>query len=82
MTTLDRKIRDHLDRYQAFRNRDGHDLAGALRAVLDVEPHASAQARYLSDQKWFHAGQEAYRLQVRRAITEALGITQETPHGG
>jgi hypothetical protein len=47
---------------------------------FDVELHASTQARFLSDQKWFHAGQEAYRLQVREAVAEALGITQETPN--
>lgn len=85
MTTLDQQIRAQLIDDAAEQDDAAPVLAAlryqdALRAVLDVEPHASTQARFVSDQAWFDAGQEAYRLQVREAIAWALGITQETPN--
>lgn len=36
-STLDQMIRDYLDHYAEFRNHDGHQLANAVRAVLDIQ---------------------------------------------
>lgn len=74
--TLDAQIRAQLDRPANL--NDCEDYADALQAVLCVEPGPSTLARFISDQKFFHAGQESYRREVRRAIAGALGITEET----
>jgi isopenicillin N synthase-like dioxygenase len=75
---LDHLIRERLDQ-RRIGDASGQLEDRAIRAVLDVELHPSTQARFISDQKWFHAGQEAFRLAVIRAIADELGITPEAP---